>query len=60
MATFPWRCEHPVTKDVKFAAIEDHKNKLEDKGYECVVYPDMDFDTLTPDAPTNIPEAGDE
>lgn len=35
-----WRCEHPLNGDVKMAAKPDHKEKLEQEGYICEVYPD--------------------
>lgn len=54
MTKLPWRCEHPVTGDVKMAAKEDHKEKLEAEGYTCEVYPDMDWTTI----PTVDPNVG--
>lgn len=44
MANAPWRCEHPTTGDVKYAVREDHVDKLELKGYACVLDPDAQFD----------------
>lgn len=41
MTKLPWRCEHPVTGDVKMAAKEDHKIKLEADGYMCEVCEDL-------------------
>lgn len=43
MANTPWRCEHP-DGDVKIAVREDHKIKLELKGYSCVLDPDAQYD----------------
>ncbi len=36
-----WRCEHPVTKDVKMAAKPEHAAKLVLDGYECEIYHEM-------------------
>lgn len=41
-----WRCEHPLTEDVKMAAQPDHKAKLEADGYLCEVYEDLAADDL--------------
>jgi len=39
MANVVWRCENDEG-DVKYAAIEDHKDILEAKGYVCHLHPD--------------------
>lgn len=45
MAT-AWRCEHP-DGDVKYAARAAHVTILEEKGYTCVLDPDLDMETVT-------------
>ena len=37
MSDVTWRCQHP-DGDVKMAAKEEHKSKLEDEGYVCEIY----------------------
>lgn len=54
MAKYPWRCEHPETGDVKMAAKTAHKDKLEDDGYVCEVYPDENWTEI----PTVDPNVG--
>lgn len=44
MANTAWKCIHPGTGDVKIAVREDHANKLELKGYVCVLDPDQQWD----------------
>ena len=46
MAQTAWRCEHPTTGDVKYAARYDHVLKLEAKDYVCVLDPDLDMDEI--------------
>lgn len=43
MPDIVWRCYRASDEDVKFAAIEDHKLKLEAKGYVCELDPDADW-----------------
>lgn len=43
MPQVPFRCEHP-DGDVKIAVREDHVNKLEERGYTCVLAPDAQYD----------------
>lgn len=45
-----WRCEHPITGDVKMAAQPDHRYKLEMDGYVCEIYEDL--------APVDLDEEG--
>ena len=40
MSDATWRCERPSDGDVKMAAKQDHKEKLELDGYVCEVYVD--------------------
>lgn len=47
MPNIIWRCEHPTTGDVKYAAREAHVDILETKGYVCVLDPDANYETLT-------------
>lgn len=41
MSEIHWRCEHPITGDVKKAAKVDHRIKLELDGYVCEVCDDL-------------------
>lgn len=43
MPNIAWRCTHE-NGDVKIAVREDHVDKLELKGYTCVLDPDPQFD----------------
>ena len=58
MPNVAWRCDHPTTGDVKYAVREDHVDKLELKGYVCVLDPDPQFDEH--DTMIYIPEPDDE
>lgn len=50
-----WRCERASDGDVKFAAILDHKTKLEADGYVCTVAIDLEYDSFGPPVPP-VPE----
>lgn len=67
MSNPSWRCEN-AEGDVKFGAREDHKNKLEEQGYTCVLdaVPEFDeHDTMINTVPPQVvteepePEVGD-
>lgn len=38
MSDITWICENPDDGDVKMAAKPEHRVKLEEQGYICVVY----------------------
>jgi hypothetical protein len=46
MSQTPWRCEN-AEGDVKYAARAAHVAILEEKGYTCVLDPDLDMETVT-------------
>ncbi len=46
MSQTAWRCEN-AEGDIKYAARMAHVDILTEKGYTCVLDPDLDMETVT-------------